>query len=556
MNKDLQSILNIIQQSAHVSDEEKNTLSKAANTVDKVLEIEASLERVRTVAMSMNKPDDMLHVCRTISEELELLKVKEIRNVQTAIFYKEKGTYMNYEYYAKHNKTFITETTYTNNKIHEEFADKMLKGNGEFMIANIKGNEVKDWLAYQKTTNVFIDDYLNTASSLNYYWYSLGPVALGISTYSPLNEDETNLFKRFLKVFELSYRRYLDIEKAEAQAHEAKVEASLEKVRAVAMSMNKPDDLLNICETLFKEFIAFGFADLRNAMINIHDDEKKTFVNYDYSDEIGKSTNHLAYNIHPVIEKQIAQVRSSNEVFSETVFAGEDLDDWKKFRKEIGEKDDPRINKSAALYYYFYSIGTGSIGISTFSPVSDQKIILLKRFRNVFNLSYQRYTDLALAEAQAREAQIELALERVRARTMAMQRSGELSETVFILFQQFKQLGENPDQATIGIINEEEWVIEYWVTMYGNQTNRVYKFSIDEPNVTNRIYKAWKEQKKSLVIELSGKELFDFATFRETWAVLLIIQKKKNVSSMLHFFRKDLSMCNRMNHVRLKAFCF
>ncbi len=210
----------------------------------------------------------------------------------------------------------------------------MLKGNGEFMVAHIKGDEVKAWLDYQKTTNVFIDDYLNTASSLNYYWFSLGPVALGISTYVPLTEEEINLFKRFLKVFELSYRRYLDIEKAEAQAYEAKVEASLEKVRAVAMSMNKPDDLLNICETLYKEFAAFGFADLRNAMINIHNDENKTFVNYDYSDEIGKSTNHLQYDLHPVIKKQIKQIRTANDAFSETVFEGKDLTEWKKFRKK------------------------------------------------------------------------------------------------------------------------------------------------------------------------------------------------------------------------------
>lgn len=244
MNKDLQSILNTIQRSAHLTDEEKNTLSKAAKTVDKELEIESSLERVRTVAMSMNKPDDMLHVCHTISDQLELLNVKEIRNVQTAIFYKEKGTYMNYEYYAKHHKTFITETTYTNHEIHRDFANKMLKGNGEFMIAHIKGDEVKDWLAYQKTTNVFIDDYLNTASSLNYYWYSLGPVALGISTYSPLNEDETNLFKRFLKVFELSYRRYLDIEKAEAQAKESQIQLALERIRARTMAMQKVMSLL------------------------------------------------------------------------------------------------------------------------------------------------------------------------------------------------------------------------------------------------------------------------------------------------------------------------
>ncbi len=399
MNQHLQDILNLIQQSAHLSDEEKNALSKAAKNVDKELEIasfkldrtekvkrttailleetieelenkrkaveaqnkeleiESCLERVRTVAMSMNKPDDMLNVCRVIAEQLELLKVKEIRNVQTAIFYKEKGTYMNYEYYAKHNKTFITETSYTNHQIHQDFADKMLKGNGEFIITHINGNEVKDWIAYQKTTNVFIDDYLNTASSLNYYWFSLGPVALGISTYVPLSEEEINLFKRFLKVFELSYRRYLDIEKA---------------------------------------------------------------------------------------------------------------------------------------------------------------------------------------EAQARESQIQLALERVRARTMAMQKSDELSETVFILFQQFKQLGENPDQATIGIINEEEWVIEYWVTMYGNQTNRVYKFPISEPNVTNRIYEAWKEQKKSLVIELSGKELYDFANFRESMGGAAYNPEEKKRVINVAFFSKGI----------------
>src|SRR5205814_2242612 len=47
------------------------------------LELESSLERVRTVAMSMNKLDDMLQVCQTISHQLESLGVKEIRNVQT-----------------------------------------------------------------------------------------------------------------------------------------------------------------------------------------------------------------------------------------------------------------------------------------------------------------------------------------------------------------------------------------------------------------------------------------------------------------------------------------
>jgi len=127
---------------------------------------------------------------------------------------------------------------------------------------------------------------------------------------------------------------------------------------------------------------------------------------------------------------------------------------------------------------------------------SEDENEILKRFGNVFEQSYTRFLDLQKAEAQARESQIQLALERVRARTMAMQKSDELSETVFVLFQQFKELGENPDQATIGVMNEDEKVIEYWVTMYGQPINKVFKFPIDEPNVTNKIYKAWKENKK------------------------------------------------------------
>lgn len=150
------------------------------------LKIEDGLEKVRVVALRMREPADMLKICKTISKQLLKLGVKEVRNVQTAIFYESRGSYMNFEYYAKHDKCIITETHYNNNRTHKAFALKMLRGKGEFFEAHIKGKKVKDWLAYQKTTNVFIDKFLKTAGSLSYYWHSLGPVALGISTYKPL----------------------------------------------------------------------------------------------------------------------------------------------------------------------------------------------------------------------------------------------------------------------------------------------------------------------------------------------------------------------------------
>ena len=109
------------------------------------------------------------------------------------------------------------------------------------------------------------------------------------------------------------------------------------------------------------------------------------------------------------------------------------------------------------------------------------------------------------AEGQSREARIENALEKVRSKTMAMQRSDELLETASVVFQQFRELGENPDQITIGIMNEAEKVIEFWVTRHGGiQADRMMKASIDEPSLMHKLYKAWKEHKKSIEVDLSG----------------------------------------------------
>ena len=430
------------------------------------LEIETSLERVRSSALAMKKPEDMLDVCRIISDQLQSLGVNEIRNVQTAIFYETKKTYINFEYYTKHSKPVITEVDYRTHELQELFASKMIKGVEELFSETLKNKELKDWYAYQKTTNQFADSFLETAESLSYYWYSLGPVALGMSTYVPLNEQEINLFKRFRNVFELAYRRFIDIQQAEAQAREAKIEASLERVRAVAMSMHKSKDLLNVSEIVYMELYKLGFNEMRNAMINIHNDENKTFRNYDYSDEIGKSITLLNFNTHPVMEKQIRQSRIANDAFSEAVYEGKELEEWKEFRRKYGEKDDPRIDKIKALYYYFYSIGTGTIGISTFSQIDEQKLILLKRFRNVFSLAYQRYSDIALAEAQARESQIELALERVRARTMAMQHSEELLQVIDIVSKQFQFLNFNFDNVSFAVRNQAH-DYKFWISASG-----------------------------------------------------------------------------------------
>lgn len=222
---------------------------------------------------------------------------------------------------------------------------------------------------------------------------------------------------------------------------ELEIEASLEKVRAIAMGMSKSEDLLDICEISYHEFEKLGFENLRAVLIHILDDESRTFTDYDYCELFGGEISTLSYDSHPVVVNYFKQIKSRKDAFAEAVLSGEELESWKKVRLETGQKDDPRLNDTDALYYYGYSIGFGDFSISTLKPIDETQIRILKRFRNIFDLAYRRYNDISLAEEQAREAQIELSLERIRAQVTAMQTSSELLNIVVTMRTEFVALG-------------------------------------------------------------------------------------------------------------------
>jgi hypothetical protein len=76
-------------------------------------------------------------------------------------------------------------------------------------------------------------------------------------TYEPVPEAHT-IFKRFAKVFEQTYTRFLDLQKAEAQAREAQVELSLERIRSKVTAMQESSELLDIVVAMRNEFVALG----------------------------------------------------------------------------------------------------------------------------------------------------------------------------------------------------------------------------------------------------------------------------------------------------------
>ena len=294
----------------------------------------------------------------------------------------------------------------------------------------------------------------------------------------------------------------------EAQNRELEIEAALERVRAVAMSMAKPDDLLSICETMFHELKKLGFADLRNAMINIHYDEKSYLLNYDFAENTGRTVTSFVYNSHPIVDNIIQHAKQSSDSFTEMIYSGKKLDDLRAFRKNNGEADDARLDSIDALCYYFYSTGTGAVGISMFNTASQEQLNVLKRFRNVFDLAYKRYVDITKAEAQAREAKIEAALEKVRSRSLAMHKSEELGDVVITLLDRLNELGIQPDSININIAQQHLKFFDSWFAVPGNAKAICIPISHFDNPIMNDVWNAL-ETKKDLFQATYSKEVKD-----------------------------------------------
>jgi signal transduction histidine kinase/DNA-directed RNA polymerase subunit N (RpoN/RPB10) len=270
--------------------------------------------------------------------------------------------------------------------------------------------------------------------------------ALELIGTEPLTDEKFEILHRFGKVFDSSYTRFNDLKKAEAQAREAQIELGLERVRARAMAMQKSDELSELVDTVFKELTKLDFA-LTWCIINIIDENSMSNTLWAANPDINKAPEsyHMLFEDYPFHDAMMKGYKERAQKYI-YVIEGEEkkvydeyLFNETEFRKVPAEAQaTSRAMEKYVVSFTFSNFG----GLQTVGdvPLSEANLDILSRFGKVFDLTYTRFNDLKLAEAQAREAQIEAALERVRSRSMGMQKSEELKEVIQVVYEQFVHL--------------------------------------------------------------------------------------------------------------------
>jgi signal transduction histidine kinase len=417
--------------------------------------IQLALERVRAKTMAMKTQGDLLGVIELFGEQLIAVGLKfglvtfiegpitKTRDWDLWSYTPEAGTptqkilipYIEHPYFLKTARN-VEEYQKTGEPIQVKTFTKEEKNT--FLPHYFKHHptlpdEVKEFL-YAKEGEAIVDAFLGEITVSYAKWDS-----------TPPSEEELDIFERFAKEFRQTYIRFLDIKKAEEQARKAEIEASLERVRAKAMAMHSSKDIESATAVVFNELSRLGI-DMERCGITIMNETPvaelwSTTLSRDNKKVTDIVTGYLDFRMHPILEKSYKDWQDKKD-FSTYKLIGEEV---KKYYAKLEKQPEYKFPKVASypdqqvLHSFYFK--EGAMFAFTIDELSAEAKDIIQKFTKVFAQTYTRFLDIQKAEAQAREAKIETALEKVRSRTMGMQSSDELPKVANLLFLEVQALG-------------------------------------------------------------------------------------------------------------------
>ena len=427
---------------------------KEAEAQAREAKIEAALERVRSKAMAMHSSEDLAETIKTFYQQMGLLNLmprrcgvglidKETHVADlTGMISSEQGEAREIAGKIKLSKHPVVQTVYDNWLLQKEYHPVL------------RGNEIKEY--YELIgSQISLQDYPPDSVQYGYFFYFPEGTVYAWSE-KEFADDELKIYRRFTSVLSLTYKRYLDLKQAEAQAREATIEAALERVRYRAMAMQTSNDVGEATSTMFDELDILCIETFRCGIAIIKGVELEVWSMGNTGDgRMVKGVGRVVINQHPLWQLFNESVKRKED-FLYYYLAGKEKEDYVKIISTTASYFMSQSNLNFPdLHFQSYNFEEGGIFSFSINPHSEADKAVMKRFTNVFSLTFRRYQDLKQAEAQAKEATIEAALERVRGKAMAMNDSKDLSSTIVIAFAELKKLGITPLRFGVGLIDKE-----------------------------------------------------------------------------------------------------
>ena len=436
------------------------------------LEIEAALERVRSRSMAMYRSNELSDVIKVIFEQFQLLgfNIKQA-GFTTNIHERDWDLWLALPNYVFPNKVILP---YFNHPIFNR-GREILDKKQDFLADILTFEETNEWFYHMFKTPYFNDipekskSYLLSIKGMARSAVNTKNIALTIFNYDalPYSPEENLILRRFANAFEQSYTRFLDLEKAEEQAREAQIEAALERVRSRTMAMQNSEELREAANLLSKEVRELGIP-IWSCGYNIMEKDEKACLGWMSTEGSIQPSFRIPLKVSPTFIKFYESRQNRVELFEEQI-GGADLETHYKYMLTLdGFADILKgfINSGHQLpnaqVNTVVNFTQGNLIFISAEPIPEAHDIF-KRFAYVFEQTFTRFLDLQKVEAQAREAQIEVALEKIRTRTLVMQQSNELIDIITLVNEKLKELDVVSGTIAFWFFDKENRSSTFWL---------------------------------------------------------------------------------------------
>ncbi|GAC1481246.1 MAG: hypothetical protein NVS1B13_03060 [Flavisolibacter sp.] len=349
----------------------------------------------------------------------------------------------------------------------------------------------------EMTASCFRLPYFNhpfTSLTSAFAWVENSGILINNYTGKFYSDEEKTILIRFARVFEQAYIRFLDLQKAEAQAEEARIEASLERVRTAAMAMQNSNDVGNATALLFKELDNLGIVSLRCGIIIIQD-TKVMDIWTSGSDTEGKliqTSGKLDMTLHPLLENVFASWKEKRSFYTYQMI-GEEITNYYKALSKSPEYSVRQLDiKTEKLVSNVFFFEEGGVYIFTADPLAPKEIEILGKFTGVFGLTYRRYLDLKLAEEQTRLALKQAAVDRVRAEIASMRTVEDLQRITPSIWRELKNLRVPFFRCGVFIFNEPAAIVQVYLSTPEGKPLAALALPTDESGLTRNAFDYWR----------------------------------------------------------------
>jgi signal transduction histidine kinase len=317
---------------------------------------------------------------------------------------------------------------------------------------------------------------------------------------NPITVEAAKVLNRFADVFGQTYRRFLDLQKAEAQAKEAQIETALERVRAQTMAMHNSEDVAIAVKTMFDQLTLLGLSPKVRCGIGTFDDSNDMELWTASKDDAGVvllDIGKIDMRIHPLLKGAKRAWKDKQPFYAYKKLSGKEVTDYFEIiNNSPGYTFKTDLKKlPAEIYHYDFIFSQGLVFVFSPHPLTSDFKEIFTRFTKVFQQTYTRYLDLQKAEAQAKNAIKQTSLDRVRGEIASMRSTEDLQRITPLVFKELTTLGVPFIRCGVFIVDEKNKKIDVYLSAPDGQSLGVLHIPYNVNTLTENAVKNWKTKK-------------------------------------------------------------